>query len=73
LRKAIGALRVSLGAMGIALLGVALAYAPIAAFDGDMAIVTKLGLAGVALVLLAWLLRGFDGRRESDETQRNQR
>lgn len=41
---------------GIVLLGGALAYAPIAAFDGDMTVVSKAGIAGALLVLLAWLL-----------------
>lgn len=48
--------RKALAVAGIVLLGGALAYAPIAAFDGDMTAVSKAGIAGAALVVLAWLL-----------------
>ncbi len=51
-------LRKVLGAAGIALLAGALAYAPVAAFGGDMTIVSKAGIAGAILVLIAWLLPG---------------
>jgi hypothetical protein len=54
--NAIAAVRKLLALAGIALLGGALAYAPIAAFDGDMTIVSKAGIAGAVLVLAAWLL-----------------
>ena len=54
--KALAALRRVLGVAGIALLGIALGYAPIAAFHDDMAVVSKAGLAGAVLVLIAWLL-----------------
>ncbi len=52
----VAAVRKVLALAGIALLGGALAYAPIAAFDGDMTIVSKAGIAGAVLVLAAWLL-----------------
>jgi hypothetical protein len=71
--KAIRALRAWLGACGIALLGAALAWAPIAAFDGDMSIVSELGIAGVALVLVAWLLSKVGRAGEGDEAQGDNR
>lgn len=43
---------------GIACLGGALAYAPIAVFADDMGTVSKIGLAGVALILVARCLPG---------------
>jgi len=45
-----------LGGAGVVLLGGALAWAPIAAFTGDMLRVTKLALIGVALLIVARLL-----------------
>jgi hypothetical protein len=45
-----------LGAAGTALLGGALAWAPVAAFTGEMVTVTKVGLAGVALLIIMKLL-----------------
>ena len=45
-----------LGAAGTVLLGGALAWAPVAAFTGDMLVVTKAALAGVALLIVMKLL-----------------
>ena len=45
------------GLAGIVLLGAALAIAPIAAFEDRMTVVSGLGIAGIALLLVAWLLR----------------
>lgn len=42
---------------GTILLGAALIIAPIAAFGDRMTIVSGLGIAGMGLLLLAWLLR----------------
>ena len=50
------------GFAGIALLGAALAIAPIAAFENRMTIVSGLGIAGMLLLLVAWLLRRFARR-----------
>jgi hypothetical protein len=50
------AVRKVLAPVGIALVGGALLYAPIAAFDGDMTVVSKAGIAGAVLVFAAWLL-----------------
>ena len=47
------------GFAGIVLLGTALAIAPIAAFENRMTIVSGLGIAGMLLLLVAWLLRRF--------------
>jgi uncharacterized protein HemY len=44
---------------GTVLLGAALIIAPIAAFGDRMTIVSGLGIAGMVLLLLAWLLRRF--------------
>ena len=48
-----------LAGAGTVLLGAALIIAPIAAFDDRMTIVSGLGIAGMVLLLLAWLLRRF--------------
>jgi len=49
-------LRRVLGLSGAVLLGGALAWAPIAAFTGEMLLVTKVGLTGVAFLLVMKLL-----------------
>ena len=49
-------LRRVLGVAGGVLLGGALAWAPVAAFTGNMLWVTKAGLAGVALLIVMKLL-----------------
>ena len=49
-------LRRVLGLAGAILLGSALAWAPVAAFRGEMLPVTKAALAGVALLILMKLL-----------------
>jgi len=50
-------LRGVLAAVGIVLLGAALAWAPVVAFQGgDMTWVTKAGIAGVAIALIAKLV-----------------
>jgi len=49
-------LRRVLGVAGTALLAGALAWAPVAAFTGEMLTVTKIGLAGIALLILMKLL-----------------
>jgi hypothetical protein len=50
-------LRGLLAAAGILLLGGALVWAPVAAFQGaDMLLVTKAGIAGVVLALVAKLI-----------------
>ncbi|HVE50222.1 MAG TPA: hypothetical protein VNG69_11465 [Casimicrobiaceae bacterium] len=48
-----------LGVAGIVLLGAALAIAPIYAFEDRMTIVSGLGIAGIACLILAWLVRRF--------------
>ncbi|MGH6784864.1 MAG: hypothetical protein ACREBP_09615 [Sphingomicrobium sp.] len=45
------------GFLGTALLGAALAIAPIAAFEDRMTLVSGLGIAGIVLLLVAWALR----------------
>ena len=49
-------IRRALGLAGTALLGGALAIAPILAFGGDMRLVSGLGLAGIALLIVMRLL-----------------
>ena len=49
-------LRRVLGLTGTVLLGGALIWAPIAAFTGQMLTVTKVGLAGVALLVIMKIL-----------------
>ena len=49
-------LRRALGLAGTGLLGGAVAWAPVAAFTGEMLTVTKAGLAGVALLIIMKLL-----------------
>lgn len=59
---------------GAVLLGGSLAYAPVAAFFDDMVTVTKVGLAGAALLLIARLMpnasRGSPGERARDDETR---
>jgi len=45
------------GVAGIVLLGAALAIAPVAAFGDRMTVVSALGIAGMACLLVAWGLR----------------
>ncbi|MBK6805686.1 MAG: hypothetical protein IPG84_12855 [Betaproteobacteria bacterium] len=49
-------IRRALGIAGTVLLGGALALAPIAAFGGDMRIVSGTGIAGIALLIVMRLL-----------------
>ena len=46
-----------LAGAGTILLGAALVIAPIAAFRDAMTTVSALGIAGIALLLVAWALR----------------
>ena len=48
-----------LGAIGTVLLGAALVVAPIYAFGDRMTTVSGLGIAGIAFLLLAWIVRKF--------------
>jgi len=50
--------RILVGA-GTVLLGAALAMAPVLAFTDRMTTVSALGIAGMVLLLAAWLLRKF--------------
>lgn len=45
------------GSFGIVLLGAALALAPIFAFQDRMTVVSGLGIAGIACLLVAWAVR----------------
>jgi Flp pilus assembly protein TadB len=54
------------GLAGIVLLGAALAIAPIAAFQDRMTVVSGLGIAGVAFLVVAWLLRRRARRAQDD-------
>jgi hypothetical protein len=57
-------IRRALGIAGTVLLGGALALAPIAAFGGDMRIVSGTGIAGIVLLIVMRLLpRPPGGRR----------
>ena len=49
-------IRRAVGLAGTALLGGALAIAPILAFGGDMRLVSGLGIAGIALLIVMRLL-----------------
>jgi len=49
-------LRRGLGLAGIVLLGIALALAPILAFEGRMRLVSGLGIAGIACLVVMRLL-----------------
>jgi hypothetical protein len=60
----VSALRRVLGLSGAVLLGGALAWAPIAAFTGEMLLVTKVGLTGVAFLLVMKLLPRRDPAAE---------
>ncbi|HET9337675.1 MAG TPA: hypothetical protein VFQ55_01625 [Casimicrobiaceae bacterium] len=50
------AVRRAFGIAGIALLGGALAIAPVVAFGGDMRIVSGIGIAGIACLIVMRLL-----------------
>lgn len=52
----LGSIRRALGVAGIVLLGVALALAPILAFTGGMQLVSGVGIAGIALLIVMRLL-----------------
>lgn len=53
----IGTLFRVFGVAGIALVGAALAIAPVLAFENRMTIVSALGIAGIACLLVAYALR----------------
>jgi apolipoprotein N-acyltransferase len=55
------------GVAGIVLLGVALAIAPIAAFEDRMTLVSGLGIAGIACLLVAWGVRRVAPPRPPDD------
>ena len=55
-RVTVCSIRRALGLAGTTLLGGALAIAPILAFDGDMRLVSGLGIAGIALLIVMRLL-----------------
>ena len=61
------------GVAGTLLLGAALAIAPIAAFEDRMTIVSGLGIGGIALLLVAWLLRRFARRPSEPDEPRHDR
>ncbi|MEO8487098.1 MAG: hypothetical protein ABI585_12265 [Betaproteobacteria bacterium] len=50
------AIRRALGLAGIVLLGVALALAPILAFEGDMRIVSGIGITGIVFLIVMRLM-----------------
>lgn len=56
------------GVAGIVLMGAALAFAPVLAFENRMTIVSALGIAGIACLLVAWWLRrrGRSAQRDAD-------
>ena len=56
-----------LGAIGIVLLGAALAIAPIFAMNDRMTTVSALGIAGIAFLLAAWLVRRFARGEEGSD------
>lgn len=56
-------LRRGFGIAGIVLLGVALALAPILAFQGGMTLVSGLGIAGIACLIVMRLIR----KQESED------
>ena len=64
-----------LGAIGIVLLGAALAIAPILAIGDRMTTVSALGIAGIAFLLAAWAVRKIAfwsrSRREADDPTRS--
>ena len=51
-----GAFRRAFGLAGILLLGIALALAPILAFQGEMIVVSGIGIAGIACLIVYRLL-----------------
>lgn len=57
-------LRRILGLTGTVLLGVALGWAPVAAFTGQMLTVTKIALVGVAFLIVMKLLPRRDATPE---------
>lgn len=60
------------GIAGTLLLGAALVIAPVAAFENRMTIVSALGIAGIVLLLVAWLLRRIArGPAQADEPRQN--
>lgn len=61
---AVHTLRRALGVAGTVLVGGALAWAPVAAFTGDMLMVTKAALAGVALLIVMKVLPRRDATPE---------
>ena len=65
----VSVLRRVLGLSGAVLLGGALAWAPIAAFTGEMLLVTKVALTGVAFLLVMKLLP----RRDAAEPRQDSR
>lgn len=62
-----GTRRKVIGLAGIACLGGALAYAPIAALADDIGTVSNVGLAGLALILVARCLPGPPATRRDAE------
>lgn len=56
---------------GTILLGAALIIAPIAAFEDRMTIVSGLGIAGIALLLVAWLIRRMTRVPGTDATRQD--
>lgn len=52
----LASIRRAVGIAGTLLLGGALALAPIAAFDGDMRVVSGTGIAGIVLLVVMLLL-----------------
>ena len=59
------------GVAGIVLMGAALALAPVLAFENRMTIVSGLGIAGIACLLVAWALRRICGPRPEGDPPRD--
>ena len=59
------------GVAGIVLMGAALALAPVLAFENRMTIVSGLGIAGIACLLVAWALRRIRGPRPEGDPPRD--
>lgn len=59
-----------LGFAGAVLLGAALAIAPVAAFENRMIVVSGLGIAGIACLLVAWIARRFAPERPAPGDER---
>jgi hypothetical protein len=51
------------GVAGIVLMGAALALAPVLALENRMTVVSALGIAGIACLLVAWIARKLDAQR----------